>query len=234
MDKVYGLKIVVWKCIFISIQIINFGFLVGAMDYDEWFKQKWKFYGETYNYRGRLYTNKKDLNFCDDGDSFKYCYDECRDDCDDLKSGKSDCRDSCDRFKYWYNAGAAYLAFDIIGSIITVFIALMIILTFFRIERLRKIVNVFNTAILMIVVFVCHFLAFVIYAGVAKLKFSSCSHDIDYDGSESVCGEGGAKFALFIIFWLGLIVPIYFLVARKIKIEEESNRESDPQQMHLR
>jgi hypothetical protein len=234
MNKVLGLSKLVWTIIFLCIQIINFSFLVAAMDYDYWFKQKWKYPGGSYNYRGRLLTNKKDLDFCDDGDGFKYCYDKCRDKCDDFRYKSDDCKDSCDRFKRWYDAGAVYVAFDTIGSIITVLIAVMIIVSFFRIQRLKRIVNLFNTAILMIVVFVCHFLAFVIYAGLAKLKFDDCSHDFDYDGSESVCGEGGASFALFILFWLLIIVPNYFLIARKIKISDENEEGSNYNQIHLR
>ena len=235
MVKVLCLPVGVWKVIFFLLQFLNFGFFIGSLVFDVWFKQRWNYPGniDSENYKGRLFSAKDHLvGLCDEGDSFKYCYDECRDLCDDLSSNKGDCRDFCDRFKYWYRAGVAYTVFDIIAAVLSFIIAFMIIMSFCRSQSIRRFFNLYVTAFFMIAVFLCHFLGFVVYAGVAKLKFHDCTHDFDYSGSKSVCAQAGAKFALFVLIWLLFIVPIYFIVARKAKIEEQ-NSENGGYQAHL-
>ena len=216
------IPILVWKIIFICIQIFDFGILVGAMDNDEWFRQKLKYYQYSYTYRGKLLKSGKDLNFCDVDDSFKYCYDECIDICDNYPSGQDECKDTCKRFKAWYDGGAVYVALDTIASIITVIIVVLIVLSFFKIQKLNKIANVFITAVLMIVVLFLHLLAFVIYTGIVKLEYEDCTHNSDYDGIKSVCGEAGAQLALFLLIWLLAIVPFYFYISIKIRIKENN------------
>ena len=75
-------------------------------------------------------------------------------------------------------------------------------------------------------------LAFVIWAGAAKLQYSDCTHSFPYSGSKSVCGEGGSAFALWNLFYLCFVSVGYFLVAcmitqgkkqRKMKIKAEAN-----------
>ena len=100
MVKVLCLPVGVWKVIFFLLQFLNFGFFIGSLVFDVWFKQRWNYPGniDSENYKGRLFSAKDHLvGLCDEGDSFKYCYDECRDLCDDLSSNKGDCRDFCDR-----------------------------------------------------------------------------------------------------------------------------------------
>lgn len=211
--KVFGLSKIIWSAIFLAIQVLNFGCLVGAMDYDYWFKQKWTYGGNTYIFKGGLLGPISSLsNDCDDTDSYQQCYDNCD--------------RYCKRYKNWYGAGVGYVFLDTIGSIIVVIIAVILVLDLLKVRFLRKIINVFTTAILMIIVFILHFLAFVIWAGAVDLKFESCSHNILYSGVESVCGEGGAAFALWNLFYLFFINIPYFLIALKIK-KEEQNEEGE-------
>ena len=51
----------------------------------------------------------------------------------------------------------------------------------------------------MFVVAGLHFLAFIIWAGVVQVRFSGCD-SIEF-GSDKVCGEGGAAFALWNLFY---------------------------------
>lgn len=201
MVKALCLPVGVWKFIFFLLQFLHFGFFIGSMVFDVWFKQRWDYPGniDTETYKGKLFSSKDHIiGICHEDDSFKYCHDECRDFCDDLSSNKGDCRDFCDRFSYWYKAGVTYVVFDTIAAILSFIIAFMIIISFCRSPRIRKIFNLYVTAFIMIAIFICHFLGFVIWAGIVKLKFSDCTHDFDYSGSKSVCAKEGAKFALFI------------------------------------
>ena len=218
MIKVFGLPKLVWSIIFLCVQVINFGFLVGSMDYDYWFHQTWDypdgFLIAPFKFKGSLLNTNRDLgDICDSGDSYKYCYEECN--------------SHCDRFETWRNAGGAYVAFDTLGSILTVIISIILVLDGIKFKYLKKFMNVYTTGFLMIVVTFFHFLAFVIWAGTVKLKFDHCSHQIDYSDTKSVCGEGGASFAIFIFIWLFLSTPVYLFLARKVRMEE-LNEESNP------
>ena len=70
----------------------------------------------------------------------------------------------------------------------------------------------------MFVVAGLHFLAFIIWAGVVQVRFSGCD-SIEF-GSDKVCGEGGAAFALWNLFYFTLGSPVYFLIAKRLKNEE--------------
>ena len=97
----------------------------------------------------------------------------------------------------------------------------MLIISFCESKKIKKIFNLYHTGFLMICVLLCHFLGFVVYAVIAKLKFSGCTHNFYYSGSKSICGEAGPIFALIILIWLIFITPMYFIVARKAKIKEQ-------------
>ena len=199
--------------------------MVGAMDYDYWFHQNWDFPNESivnqdsFKFKGSLLNTHRDLGICDSGDTFSYCYDECD--------------HHCDRFKTWYSAGSAYVAFDTLGSIVTVIISIILVLDAIKFKYIKKFMNVYTTGFLLILVTFFHFLAFVIWAGTVKLQFDHCSHDLDYSDSKSVCGEGGASFAIFIFIWLFLLSPVYFFIARKIRIEELKEESNAPAQEPL-
>ena len=215
--KVLLLPKVAWSVIFFIIQVINFAFLVGAMDYDYWFDQKWSIPGYApYTFKGGLlgpYTNDLGSN-CDDTDTYNTCYDNCNGD------------SRCELFKNWYGAGVAYVFFDSIASIIVVVMAIILVLDLLKVKFLKKIINVFTTAILMFVITGLHFLAFVIWAGAAKLQYSDCTHSFPYTGSKSVCGEGGSAFALWNLFYLCFVSVGYFLVACMIRREEAKEDEN--------
>ena len=65
-----------------------------------------------------------------------------------------------------------------------------------------------------------HLLAFIIWAGAVKLRFDSCSHAYPFDGVKTVCGDGGAAFALWNVFFFVFTSVPYFIVVRKIREEE--------------
>ena len=114
MEKIYGLSKFIWSLIFLTIQVIDFGFLVGAMGYDYWFFQKWKVGTSIGKFKGNLLGPYSDLTICSDSDSYHHCYNEC---------------DSyCERYEKWYSGGVAYVFFDSIGSIITVLISVILVL----------------------------------------------------------------------------------------------------------
>lgn len=218
MVKLFGLSKMVWTIVFVAVQVVNFGFLVGAMDYDPWFHQYWSFDisgVSDYKFKGRLLKPSRDTAICDNDDYYKDCYDDC-----DTK---------CDRWKSWQDGGGTYVAFDTIGSIITVLNAALLVLDALNFKYFKVVINMFTTAILMVVIFVLHFLAYTIWAGTVKLKFSDCTHYILYSGTESVCGDGGAAFGLFIIFYLLIITPAYLFIAFKLRQEERNESKQSGQ-----
>lgn len=224
MAKVLCISVRIWKIVFYLLQYAHFGLFIGSTKVDVWFKQRWdhsKNLG-TETYKGRLFTTKDHLiGMCDVGDSYKYCHDECRDFCDDLFTNKDDCRDFCDRFSYWYRAGVTYFVFDLIAAVLSFIIAFIISMSCCKSHRFKKIFNFYITGFLMIAVLICHFLGFVVWASITKLKFNECTHNFYYSESESVCAEDGAKLALAILIWLIFIVPLYFFVVRKAKSKKQ-------------
>ena len=187
--KVFGLSKLVWSIIFFIVQIFNFAFLVGAMNYDYWFSQELNyyiegFYYDSYHLQGKLIKpNSNIAQDCTTDNTYQECYDNYSE-------------FGFDALEKWYSAGVAYIFFDTLGAILVVIAAVFIALDAFKFKPLKKIINLFNTAILMFVVAGLHFFAFVIWAGVVKLTFSDCTHNFPYSGAKSVCGEGGAAFAL--------------------------------------
>lgn len=218
MVKVLCLPKPIWAVLFILIQILNFSLIIATIAHDYWFHQKWEVGDSSGKYKGYLVWPKTGISgICNhSGDSFKYCHDECEDLYDDLNMNTG----ICDRFKYWYSAGVAYLFFSIIACVFTVLIVIVLLVDICKCGCLKKIFNIYTTGFLMIFVFILHFLAFTIWAGTVELKFDSCSHDADYKGRKSVCGEGGAAMALFLLFWFLFITPIHFIVARKLRMKE--------------
>ena len=184
--KVLGLPKLAWSVILLIIQVLNFAFLVGAMDYSYWFEQKWsvgKDSHTTYTFKGSLLGPVNSLNSdCDDTDTFQDCFNNCSGD--------------CDFYNNWYGAGVAYVFFDVIGSILVVVMAAILVLDLIKVKFFRKIINVFTTALIMFVVAGLHFLAFVIWAGAMKLQYTNCTHSFPYSGNKSVCGGGGSGFVL--------------------------------------
>jgi hypothetical protein len=154
MAKVLCLPIVIWKVIFLVIQVINFCFLIAVINVRIWFTQKWKFPEGNYKYRGGFLDNRKDMGFCDKDDTFKYCFEECEDYCEDFSSSSDKCKEFCERFKYWHDGGAVYVAFQTVSTFITFLIAIVVILSFFKLGGLNKIFNLLTSAILMIFVLI--------------------------------------------------------------------------------
>lgn len=224
MVKLFGLSKLIWSIVFIGVQIVSFGFLVGAMDYDPWFHQYWSYDVSgisDYKFKGMLLYPSRDMGtLCDDSDYYKECYDNC-----DTK---------CDKWKSWQDGGGTYVAFDTIGSLLTVLNAALLVLDALKFKYLKSVINMFTTAFIMIAIFVLHFLAYTIWAGTVKLKFSDCTHNIQYSGTKSVCGDGGAAFGLFIIFYLLFITPAYFFIAFKLRQEErnESKQQESTEPLH--
>ena len=60
--------------------------------------------------------------------------------------------------------------------------------------------------------FLCHFLAFVIWAGVSKAKMSGSCDDISVIDQEDVCGSDGPALAVFTILILAFITPLFIFV----------------------
>jgi hypothetical protein len=225
MSTVLKLSYSTWRFLFLWLQIINLAFFISVMNADEWFRQKWEYTNDqTFVYRGSLLKNLKTFTYCESQDSFILCYDSCRDSCENY-SNESDCKETCERFKYWYRGGTVFIAFETLAVMITVNIAAFIVLSFFKIQGIKKVSSLFVISLMMIAVFVCHFLAFVIYAGVVDLKYDKCSHDFDYEDKESVCAEGGPEFSLFILIWLLVCVPVICFVGIKSRKEGEGQVE---------
>lgn len=215
MIKVLGLNKIVWTFIALAIQVLNFGFLVGAMNFDLWFHQNWTATGAaTFQFKGQLLNPSTDLGtLCDNDDTYNECY--------------NNCENNCDKYKSWYSGGSAYVCFDTIASIFSVVIAAILILDALNFKHCRKLINFYTTAFIMVAIFALHFLSFIIWAGTVKLRFDGCSHNIAYDGTETVCGEGGAAFALWNLFYLFFINFPYFYISRLIVIEEQKSGENN-------
>ena len=218
MVKVLCLTKPIWSVLFILIQILNVAIIISTIVHDYWFHQKQEVGDESGKFKGYLVWPKTGLNgICDDsGDSFDYCHEKCTDKADDYNFNTG----ICDRFKFWYSAGMAYLILSIIAIVFTALIAIMLCVDICRCCSSIKICNIYTSGFLMIFVLVLNFLAFTIWAGTVELKFSGCSHDSDYKGKKSVCGEGGAVMALILLLWLAFITPIYFIIAKKLRATE--------------
>ena len=212
MIKVWGLSKWIWLLIVLALLICSFGFLVGAMDYDEWFSQRLQVSGSTIEHHKGALLHPKDKS-----DSYKHYSDDCHDDY--IGSGW------CDQLESFYSGGVAYVFFDTIASILVVIISIMVVLDLLKVKILRKIINLYVSSILLFVVTFLHFLSYVVWAGTVNLRFDNCSFNIPFHIRHEVCGEGGAAFGLFIIFFLVIFAVFYFILVRTICIEEESENE---------
>ena len=206
--KVLGLPKIAWSILFLIIQILNFGFLVGAMNYGYWFKQVWKFDGHSVAFKGGLlgpYNSILD-GICGDSDTYKDCWDNCD--------------DNCYLFKIWYGASVVYAFFDIIACILVVVMAFILVLDMCKVRCCKGCFNVFTTAIIMAIVTALHFTALSSWAGIVKLQTDDCTHDLPYSGVKSVCIEGGAAFAIWNVIYLNLVTFGYIRIALIISRKE--------------
>jgi hypothetical protein len=216
MDSLLALPKYVFSITFFCIQVVNFGFFVGSMNFNIWFHQNWGWGSNSYQFRGQLLGPLSNLNNqCGNDDTYSDCYENCD--------------NYCDRWNNWYGAGAAFVFFDTMASILAVVIAVITVLDYFKFKYCRRCINLLTTGILMIIIFVLHLLGFIIWAGAVQLRFDKCTHDANYDGVETVCGEGGAIFALWNFFWLLFVVPFYFYICYKLwKKEKDEGQQSSP------
>ena len=124
--KVFGLPKVAWSFIFFVIQVINFAFLVAAMNYDYWFQQRWSLPGGlSLTFKGSLLGPYSNYNlYCTDTDSYDTCYENCL--------------GHCDLYKIWYGAGVSYVVLDSLASVIVVIIGAILVLDFMKVRVLRK------------------------------------------------------------------------------------------------
>jgi hypothetical protein len=223
MDKILSLPILFWKILFLCVQMMNLALFIGSIASDTWFKQKWEIdKSPDYTYHGRLMTTISSFTYCDYGSSYKYCHKECRDWCDDKYPGYSPCKDHCDRYDYWHKGGLAYLLWELGACSTTIASIIIIILCFFKRKYFNFLINLMASTILMFASFILHIIAFAFYVQIVELKFSdSCSHGFDYSGHESVCAKTGPIIALVIMIWLFLLIPVKFLISRKIMIIEK-------------
>ena len=142
--KVFGLSKLVWSIIFFIVQIFNFAFLVGAMNYDYWFSQELNyyiegFYYDSYHLQGKLIKpNSNIAQDCTTVNTYQECYDNYSE-------------FGFDALEKWYSAGVAYIFFDTLGAILVVIAAVFIALDAFKFKPLKKIINLFTTSILMFV-----------------------------------------------------------------------------------
>ena len=60
--------------------------------------------------------------------------------------------------------------------------------------------------------FLCHFLAFVIWAGVSKAKMSGKCDDLSLEDREDVCGVDGPILSVFTILILAFITPLFLFL----------------------
>lgn len=206
MVQVWGLDKKVWHFINFILLILSFAFLVGAMDYDHWFSQYILIGTAKSKLEGGL------IQPLDKSDTYKKYYDDCKNSY--YGSG------FCDELEAFYNAGVVYILFDTLASVIVVLIAVMIIFDFFKISLLKSYLTLKKSSILLFIVCVLHFLAFVIWAGVVKLSFTKCTYDYPIHERHSVCGYGGAAFALWNVFFFVIFSVYYYMLVRKITMEE--------------
>ena len=194
--KILCLPKIAWSIIFLMIQILNFGFLVGAMNYGYWFKQEWKVGSVSLTFKGGLLGPHNGIldGLCDDTDTYKDCWDNCD--------------TNCYLFKIWYGASIGYVFFDIIACILVIVMALILVFDMCKVRCCKGCFNVFTTAIIMVIVTVVHFSALVIWAASVKLQSDDCTHDLPYSGVKSVCIEGGAAFAIWNLIYLFFVTIV--------------------------
>jgi hypothetical protein len=262
MSTVYGCSAFNWKFIFLLLQVLHLSLFIAVLNTQFWFLQKWEMKGSYYyddnddykqvvqNYRGGLLVSRKyyvnyynDFFPCSDESTYEYCYKSCRDKCnhdeDDSEYApwldESNCNEFCTRYQVWHIAGVIYLTFQILALFFTILITIFIFLTFFNHRSLKKRINLNTTSKMMIFVFIFNLIGFSSYAGIVKLNFDSCKHRLYYEGGKSVCAGEGAIFALIILLWLGIIVPLYVIVARKIehKEKQKASTEQKPESIEM-
>jgi hypothetical protein len=220
MGKVYCIPILGWKITFLIIQLATLALLIGSMASDYWFYQKWKYdsIDKKVTVRGRLLVTITDYTFCEYGSSFKYCHDECRDDCNDYQK----CLDTCDRFKYWHEAGVAYLLCDLGAGLFLLLSIIITIFSFFKLGRSRICINLIASTFFTVLSFLSHILAFSVYVGKIEMNTDDCTHDSDYSGQKSVCMRSGAFIAISIMVWFFILIPVKFFISRKVYVEEKN------------
>ena len=191
--KVFGLPKVAWSFIFFVIQVINFAFLVAAMNYDYWFQQRWSFPGGlSLTFKGSLLGPYSNYNlYCTDTDSYDTCYENCL--------------GHCDLYKIWYGAGVSYVVLDSLASVIVVIIGAILVLDFMKVRVLRKLINLLTTAILMGVVAGLHFLAFVMWAVDCETRISSTARIVSRILGVRVCAGMGGWLLLFGIWFICVV-----------------------------
>jgi hypothetical protein len=207
MAKVWGLNKLVWHIISICLLICTFGFLVGAMNHNHWFDQK---YGRTI-LQGALLHPKGDT------DSWDYYSNNL---CNEYYGPGV-----CDEYSNFYSGGVAYVIFDVVGTIIVVLIIGIILLDIFKVEMILKFLSLRISSFLLILVNFLHVLAFIIWAGVVQLRYDNCTFVLPLTTTHPVCGQSGSLIALWTVFYLTIFSVFYFFLTRKIITEEGKERQ---------
>jgi hypothetical protein len=214
MVKVCGLKRKAWLAIFFCLHLCCVGFLVGSISSSNWFSQNLVIDTDTgqliMKYKGAL------LHLKGNSTSYKDLYDDCMS-LEDPYPGIKMNSAFCDQFNTFYNAGVAFISFDIIATILVLVITTTIIFEYLHIRLITKFLSLWLSSILLPFATFFHFLAFVVWAGVVKLKYSDCDFYYNTDTSDkNVCGEKGSSLALGGFFYMLFYSVFYYFVVRKI------------------
>jgi hypothetical protein len=218
MARAFGLKKAVWIIIFGLFLLIPFCLLIASLASDEWFSQKWTDSGfDLGTLKGKVLGPKNDLGFCDEGDTFLHCYDEC-----DYH---------CSRYLHWYYAGAVLVTFDSFAIVLMATVIVFLILELVRFPYFKSFINSVTAGFFLLVAEALHILAVVIFSSLTKMTYGSCSHDFAYNGIKSVCAEKGFNLSLSTLIITSVIMPGYFFIFLKLRSQE--NREEEAQSIPL-
>lgn len=204
MAKVFGCSKVIWNLIFMLIQVLAFCLIIGAMATKYWFSQTWEIGGSSYVFKGQLIKPMSTAG--QDCDNYLNCYD----DCDGIL---------CDQYQAWSGAAAGYILFETINLILILLNFTLLLFDLCGASCCKRLTSIFFTGIIMIIITVFNLVAFVIWAGITKPQSDDCAHSYPFTGTQSVCIQGGAVFAIFNIVLFAIITPVYFIVAMKLKLQ---------------
>jgi hypothetical protein len=193
------------------LHICSFGFLVGALDHDYWFVQK---YNNDYDLEGKLLRSKDP----------SHTWSHLHDDCESRYLGDG----FCDQLKVYHSAGTAYVVFDSFASAFTMLNILFLIIHALKIQCITSRLSLMISSYVLIVISCVHLLAFIIWAGSVKLRYDNCTFELPFNIRHAVCGRGGSALAIWTIFFLFSFSGFHFLMCRKIMEQDakEKNTES--------
>lgn len=196
-----------WRKFLIIIQVISIFAMIYVIIINNWFTQKWSqnpennyLYG---TFGGGMIGPNSDLHFCDGGDSYSYCHKKCD--------------EFCDRYQTWSNASIGYLTVEGFAILLAIIIIGVLI---FDIAKSRNPVF-FIASLLMLMIFVLHLLALIIWSVVAKLSFSDCKHVSTYSGSQTICPDTGFVYCILSLIYLAIANIVNCCVVRKLNSRDQ-------------